>query len=168
MLSLKTTQNKIDVLDLALSNVIANKGSLEARKIERKFKKKTLNKFELELHKKFAIAFACIVLFFVGAPLGAIIRKGGLGLPMVIAICLFITFHFVGIFGENSSEEDGLSPWLGAWLPSIIMFPLGFLLTKRATSDKGLFSMDNFIEGIKAFFRKLIIFKKKISDKRKP
>lgn len=167
MLSLKTTQNKIDVLDLALTNVTANKGSLEAKKIERKFKQKTLNKFELELHKKFAIAFACIVLFFVGAPLGAIIRKGGLGLPMVIAICLFITFHFVGIFGENSSEEDGISPWLGAWIPSIIMFPLGVLLTKRATSDKGLFSMDNFIEGIKIFFKKLISFQKKISDKSK-
>jgi lipopolysaccharide export system permease protein len=86
---------------------------------------------------------------------------------MVIAISLFITFHFVGIFGENSSEEDGLAPWLGAWLPSMIMFPLGFLLTKRATSDKGLFSLDNFLDGAKSFFRKLITFQKKVANKQK-
>jgi lipopolysaccharide export system permease protein len=94
----------------------------------------------LSLHKKYALALSCIILFFVGAPLGAIIRKGGLGLPMVIAIVLFLTYYFIGVFAGNYSKEGNISPILGAWLSSLIMLPLGIILTKRATADRGLMS----------------------------
>lgn len=161
MLSLPKYQNRMDAIDLAINAVLTNKGSLEAKKKDLYIREKTLNKFEFELHKKFALSFACIVLFFVGAPLGAIIRKGGLGLPMVIAIVLFVIYHFVGIFAENSSEEGGMSPWLAAWLSSLIMFPLGVFLTKRATQDKGVFRIEDIKDALILLFKKLFSFSKK-------
>jgi len=115
------------------------------------------NRHILSLHKKFALALACIILFFVGAPLGAIIRKGGLGLPMVIAIILFLAYYFIGVFAENSAKKGGINPILGAWLSTIIMFPLSIYLTKRATADRGLMGDGNFIQRITELFK----FKKK-------
>jgi lipopolysaccharide export system permease protein len=96
----------------------------------------------LALYDKFVIAYACILMFFIGAPLGAIIRKGGLGLPIVFAVLIFIAFHFINTFGKRISQEDGLSPFVGAWLSSFILTPLALLLTYRATNDIGLINMD--------------------------
>jgi len=124
-------------------------------------KKKEMNKrYEfhrrhiLSLHKKFALAFSCIILFFVGAPLGAIIRKGGLGLPMVIAIVLFLVYYFLGVFAENYSKKGNIHPMLGAWLSTLVMLPLGIILTKRATADKGLMSFGRIIDFCKKFLPK--------------
>ncbi|WP_394367005.1 LptF/LptG family permease [Costertonia aggregata] len=108
----------------------------------------------LSFHNKFALALSCIILFFVGAPLGAIIRKGGIGLPLVIAIILFLVYYFLGVFSNNYAKEGNISPILGAWLPTLIMLPLGIFLTKRATADKGLLTIGNVWDGIKALFKK--------------
>ncbi len=105
-------------------------------------------------HEKFALAFSCIILFFVGAPLGAIIRKGGLGLPMVVAIILFLVYYFLGVFAENYSYKGNIHPILGAWTPTLIMLPLGISLTKRATADKGLMAFGRIFDFITALFRK--------------
>lgn len=105
----------------------------------------------MALHKKFALAFSCFILFFVGAPLGAIIRKGGMGLPMVIAIVLFLAYWFIGIFAENSAEKGAIPTFLGAWFSTLIMLPLGIMLTRNATSDKGIFNT----EGITLFFSRI-------------
>lgn len=109
-------------------------------------------------HEKFALALSCIVLFFVGAPLGAIIRKGGLGLPMVVAIILFLVYYFIGVFAENYSNKGNMHPFLGAWAPTFIMLPLGIYLTKRATADKGLMAFGRIFDFFAALFKK---FKKK-------
>ncbi len=113
---------------------------------------KRYNMHILSLHKKFALAFSCIILFFVGAPLGAIIRKGGLGLPMVIAIVLFLAYYFFGVFSGNYAKEGNIHPILGAWMPTLIMLPLGIWLTRRATADRGLMSFGHFIDFIKERF----------------
>ena len=84
----------------------------------------------------------CIVLFFVGAPLGALIRKGGIGLPMVIAILIFLTYHFISIFAKNSSEDNSLDPVVATWLGGIIMLPFSIYLTSRATKDRALMDLD--------------------------
>ena len=120
---------------------------------------KILNRIELELHKKYALGISCIVLFFVGAPLGAIIRKGGLGLPLVVSILLFLAYHFFGIFAGNSSETGGLSPFLGAWIATLIMLPLGVYLTYRATTDQGFINTDVITDPIKKLFLKLKLIK---------
>jgi lipopolysaccharide export system permease protein len=86
---------------------------------------------------------------FVGAPLGALIRKGGIGLPLVVAILLFLTYHFIGIFATNSAKSGGLNPVIAAWCSTLVMLPLSIVLTRTATGDRGLFNFDHLIEPIK-------------------
>jgi lipopolysaccharide export system permease protein len=135
---------KDDVIKLALSSVNSTIGILDAKKTTFQHKLKYLNKHEMSLHKKFVLAFACIILFFIGAPLGAIIRKGGFGLPIVFAIIIFISYHFIGIFAENSAEDGTIHPFVASWLSTAIMLPFGILLTRNATRDRGVFNTDVF------------------------
>ncbi len=148
----KDQQNRI--VDLAISTANSTTKILERKE---SFLKKTdvnYNKHIFCLHEKFALGFACIVLFFVGAPLGAIIRKGGFGLPIIIAMLLFLTYHFIGIFAKNSGVNGKISPVLAAWLSTLVMLPLGIYLTRRATSDRGLFEFDSILNPIKKVFKK--------------
>jgi len=88
------------------------------------------------------LSFACLVLFFIGAPLGAIIRKGGLGLPTVVAILFFILYHIISMIGEKSALKGAIAVPAGMWLSSIILLPLGFFLALKATTDSPLMDMD--------------------------
>lgn len=101
-----------------------------------------INKTETHLHNKYALGVACVILFFVGAPLGAIIRKGGIGLPLVFAILIFLIYHFLGIFAQNSAETGKISPFLGSWISTFIFFPIGVYFTYRATTDQGFINID--------------------------
>ena len=95
-------------------------------------------------------------MFFIGAPLGAIIRKGGLGLPIVFAILIFITFHFINTFGRKVAQQDSIPPFLGAWLASILMTPFAIILTYRATNDIGIMiNFDWLTEPFKKLFNKI-------------
>jgi lipopolysaccharide export system permease protein len=147
-----THQEKLKILDLAVSTSNTSFKQIENREQRLKSKTSNLNLHKMALQKKFALAMSCFLLFFVGAPLGAIIRKGGMGLPMVIAIVLFLTYWFIGLFAENSAEKSAIPTFIGAWLSTIIMLPLGIMLTKNATSDKGIVNTD----GITMFFSKII------------
>ena len=144
------------VVNNAKSSVTGILNTVKSKKEELQKRFKFYNSHILSLHKKYALAFSCIILFFVGAPLGAIIRKGGLGLPMVVAIILFLTYYFIGVFAGNYAKEGNIHPSLGAWLSTLIMLPLGISLTRRATADKGLFGFGNIID----FFKGLIPSKK--------
>jgi lipopolysaccharide export system permease protein len=135
----------------AVSNILNSVGG-KKQDIQNRYK--IYNMHILSLHKKYALALSCIILFFVGAPLGAIIRKGGLGLPMVIAIVLFLTYYFIGVFAGNYAKEGNIHPVLGAWLSSLIMLPLGIFLTRRATADRGLMSFGHVWDTITEIFRK--------------
>lgn len=150
------------VYDLALNNVKGTKQGMEIKKRDLNRKIAQLNKHKIALYEKYVLAVACVVLFFVGAPLGAIIRKGGMGLPMVVAISLFLSYHFIGIFAKNSATDGTLNPMLASWLSTLILLPLGIWLTIRATSDQGIFDADAFIEGITKPFKYVInLFNKK-------
>lgn len=152
------------IINLALGNVNGAVTALNSKQVDLLQATKKLNKFEIALHEKYVFAFACVILFFVGAPLGAIIRKGGMGLPMVIAISIFLTYHFIGIFAKNSAEEGQISPVLGTWLSTLIMLPLGVLLTYRATTDQGLFSFSILFEPIKKLLKKAQIMGRSEKD----
>lgn len=148
ILEIYNPTHQLQIVKLALNNAKGTLQTIDAKKIEFLEKTKRLNKTEIALHEKYVLGFACIILFFVGAPLGAIIRKGGMGLPMVIAILLFLTYHFIGIFAKNSAEDGTMHPFIASWLSTGIMLPLSIWLTYRATTDQGIFDFDTFIQRI--------------------
>lgn len=156
LLSIYDSKKKLEILNATSSNVESTLYSIDATKTELDFKKKNINSHILSLNEKFVIVYACFLMFFIGAPLGAIIRKGGLGLPIVFAVLIFISFHFINTFGKRISQEDGLSPFLGAWMASIILTPLAVLLTYRATNDIGLINMDVILAPVQKVFQKIL------------
>ncbi|MDI1255574.1 MAG: LptF/LptG family permease [Flavobacterium sp.] len=130
-----TNSQKVKIFSIAKSNASSTAFTIDGTKDDFYQKQRTINGHWLSIYDKFVIAYACFLMFFIGAPLGAIIRKGGLGLPIVFAILIFITFHFVNTFGKKVAQENGITPFLGAWMSSIILTPLAILLTFRATND---------------------------------
>ena len=119
-----------------------------------KFKRKKLNMYETEYYNRIAFSLSCLILFFIGAPLGSIIRKGGFGLPMILAICIYVLYFFTNTFGRNLAEDSSVSAFLGSWVSAILMVPLGILLTVRATRDKGMFNIDVFLQPIARLIKK--------------
>lgn len=118
------------------------KRNLEAKKRLFFTNQKRINLHKNSLHEKYTLGVSILLLFLVGASLGAIIRKGGLGLPMVLAILIFLTFHYIGLFGKNASEDSSISPLLGSWLSTLIIAPFALYFTQRASSDKGIVNFD--------------------------
>jgi lipopolysaccharide export system permease protein len=104
---------------------------------------------DIEWHRKFTLSIACLIFFFIGAPLGAIIRKGGLGMPTVVSIFFFTVYWVVDISGEKLSRDGVLDPAMGLWLSSCVLLPMGIFLTYKATTDSALFNTDRYIEFIK-------------------
>lgn len=155
ILSLYTNQQKSDILKIASSNVISTSYSIDSSKTELFNKQKNINRHLLAFYDKFVIVYACFLMFFIGAPLGAIIRKGGLGLPIVFAVFIFITFHFINTFGKRIAQENGMTPFMGAWLSSFILTPLAILLTYRATNDIGLINMDVILAPFQKVIKKI-------------
>ena len=99
-----------------------------------------IRKHEIELHRKFTLAFACLIFFFIGAPLGAITRKGGLGAPVVISVVMFIVYYIIDNTGYKMAREALWSCWSGMWLSSMILLPIGIFLTYKAATDSALFN----------------------------
>ena len=155
ILSLYSSKEKIEILKMASSNIKNTLFSIDAMKTELESKEKNINKHYTALYDKFVIAFACFLMFFIGAPLGAIIRKGGLGLPIVFAVLIFIAFHFINTFGKRLSEQSGITPFMGSWMSSMILSPLAILLTYRATNDIGLINMDVILAPFQKIFQKI-------------
>jgi len=143
------TKNKAQLVNIALSSARSTNQIINTRKKSTKISTSLYNRHVVAFHEKLALGFACIILFFVGAPLGALIRKGGIGLPLVVAILLFLTYHFIGIFATNSAKSGGLNPVIAAWCSTLVMLPLSIVLTRTATGDRGLFNFDHLIEPIK-------------------
>lgn len=145
---------KMQVVNSAKNATTNILNSVRGKKEEMQKRYKIYNMHILSMHNKYTLAFSCIILFFVGAPLGAIIRKGGLGLPMVIAIILFLVYYFIGVFAGNYAKEGNIHPMFGAWISTLIMLPLSIFLTKRATEDKGLMSFGVITDFFKNLFKK--------------
>ena len=112
----------------------------------------TITEFITALHKKFTLSVAIIVLFFIGAPLGAIIKKGGLGAPLVFATLFFLLYYILTIMGENMVESEVLAPWKGMWMSTILLAPLGLFLTWKAANDSALFDLDVYKKYLRRMF----------------
>jgi lipopolysaccharide export system permease protein len=148
--------DKIQIIEMAKNNVSGVEYSIQSNKIELENKIININNHWLAIHEKFVIAYSCLLMFFIGAPLGAIIRKGGLGLPIVFAILIFISFHFINTFGRKVAQQDTISPFLGAWMASLLMTPFAIILTYRATNDIGIMiNFDWITDPFKKLFNKI-------------
>lgn len=127
-----------------------------------------MNVCGLEIQRKYALAFSVIVLFFVGAPLGALIRKGGIGLPVVVAIGIFVIYNIIFMSAERMGKEGSLDVVTARWLPTWILLPFGIWLTYRATKDKTIVNLDpllNFAD--KIWSRVPEKYRRKLKFKRK-
>jgi lipopolysaccharide export system permease protein len=155
LLSLLNESDQLQILQYASSTVANTLFSIDSSKDKMINKQKIINSHFIALYDKFVVAFACLMMFFIGAPLGAIIRKGGIGLPIVFAVLIFITFHFINTFGKRLAEENGILPFFGSWMSSFILTPLAILLTYRATNDIGLFNIDSILQPFQKLFQKL-------------
>jgi len=145
---------------LRRSTEIANqiKSNIQYNNFEFETRKDEIRHSKIEWHRKFSLSLACLILFFIGAPLGSIIRKGGLGMPLVTAIILFLIFHLLYVFGEKFVKQNILSPVIGMWLPIIILLPVGIFFTYKAMQDSQLFNKEFYsgsIKRIRSFFRSL-------------
>ncbi|GLB53652.1 hypothetical protein NBRC110019_26930 [Neptunitalea chrysea] len=155
LVSLVSAKKKKQVLDIALNGVSNKANTLRNKKKDFAFRKKFLNKHIITLNNKFSLSVACLVLFFIGAPLGAIIKKGGLGLPIIISMTIFLAYHFLGMFLDNFSEDGSVSPTMASWLPTFIMLPFGIYLTDRASKDRPIAELYKYFAPIGSFFSKI-------------
>ena len=130
------------VYEQTLNNVNNARNLLQMAAVDYKSQNDDFTQHEIEWHKKLSLSIACLVLFFIGAPLGSIIRKGGLGLPLVMALVFFMIFYLLNIFGEKFTKEHTLMPIVGMWLPVIVLSPVGFFLTYKAMHDSQLFNKE--------------------------
>lgn len=128
----------------------------ETAKVDQANLNEKIRRHLIEYHRKFTLSFACMILFFIGAPLGAIIRKGGLGMPIVISIFFFIFFHILSITGEKMARQGVVPVWQGMWMASFVLTPIGVFITRKATLDSTLLDLDVYVN----FFKKLAAKKK--------
>lgn len=135
--------NSIQSRKKTITNTMTDRGNRELR----------IRKHNVVYHEKFTLSFACLVLFFIGAPLGAIIRKGGLGLPVVISVVLFIIFHIITITGKKYVLAGVLIPMIGMWIASASLLPLGIFLTYKATTDAPLLDADSWRKGFQSILK---------------
>ena len=145
-------QRKQLYLDRALARAERYRSDYEFRSYTMKEENKVIRRHQIEMYKKFTLSFACIIFFFIGAPLGAIIRKGGLGMPVVVSVFMFIFYYIIDNTGYKLARDGRWEVWEGMWLSSAVLLPLGIFLTYKAVKDSAVFNPDVYVN----FFRKLI------------
>lgn len=136
----------------ALSKARRQKAEYEFKGITIQDERKTIRRHGIELQKKFTLSVACLVFFFIGAPLGAIIRKGGLGMPLVISVILFIFYYIIDNSGYKMARDGKIPVWEGMWLSTAVLLPLGIFFTYKAVRDSAVFNKDAYLN----FFRRLL------------
>ncbi len=146
-----STMDKRSVISRAISNLKEGNSFLAQRNESVYYEIKAIRRYEVEWNKKLTMSFACLVFFFIGAPLGAIIRKGGLGTPAVISIFFFVIYYVISLSGQKMVEENVVGTFAGMWAASYILLPIGIFLTYKATTDSVIMNIDTYF----LFFKKI-------------
>jgi lipopolysaccharide export system permease protein len=149
-----TIVNKTAAINRALAYARDGIASITEISESLKLEAKNLKKYEAELYKKYTLPFACLVFFFIGAPLGAIIRKGGLGTPAVISVLFFVVYYVISLTGEKFAKELIVNVPLGMLASTIVLLPIGIFLTYKATTDAAIMNAETYF----IFFRKIGAF----------
>jgi lipopolysaccharide export system permease protein len=126
----------------AISKIEAMRSSNEVLLSQYKDQRKSLRQHQIEWHRKISLSAACLVLFLIGAPLGSIIRKGGLGSPLVFSIVFFMVFYFLSTTGEKFAKEGSTTPFIGMWLSTFVLVPIGIFLITKALNDSQIFNKE--------------------------
>ncbi|WP_300935110.1 LptF/LptG family permease [uncultured Muribaculum sp.] len=140
------------LINQALAKAKRSQQEYEFKSMTMKDERKLIRRHAIELMKKYTLSMACLVFFFIGAPLGAIIRKGGLGMPLVISVFLFIFYYIIDNTGYKLARDGRWAVWEGIWLSTFVLLPLGIFFTYKAVNDSAVFNRDAYVN----FFRKLI------------
>jgi lipopolysaccharide export system permease protein len=130
---------KSQIMAQALNATRGLKGTVDGTLTNKKFNTEEIAPYIAEWHKKFSRSFIILLLFLISAPLGAIIRKGGIGMPLVISVVLFVLFYAIDMVGEKIGKEGIVPIWAGMWMSSIILLPIGVFITYKATKDSTVF-----------------------------
>ena len=144
------TQTVEEAINLARNNL--NNVMMSFQTVDNQIRR--LRRFQIEIHRKFTLAIACFFFFFIGAPLGAIIRKGGLGMPVVVSVLFFILYYVVSLFGEKFVRESVISPFAGMWFSTFLLFPVSFFLTFKAATDSTIMQIETYFKFLKKIFGK--------------
>lgn len=148
---------KRKIMDLAANYARATKSYISTTKSDFGSRTRWINKHKIEWHRKFTLSIACLILFFVGAPLGAIIRKGGIGMPVVVSVILFILYYVIDTIGVKTVQSGIYPAYFGMWFSSMILLPAGIFLTYKAATDSVILNIDTYIY----FYKKIPVFRRK-------
>ena len=155
---------KAQLMEEALSTVRIGLRDLNSKRSQFFAYQKLINLHKVELQKKYTLLFVSLLLFLIGASLGAIIRKGGIGLPLVLSVLIFLTYHYIGLFSTNAAEDNSISPFFASWLSTLVLTPFAIILTQRASSDKGFVSLSNLYYQIAENIKRLPFIKKRFQS----
>ena len=128
-------ETRTALVNMALGSAQNAKDNVAFNKLDLGTQNENINKHKKEWHKKFTLSIACLIFFFICAPLGSIIRKGGLGLPVVVSVLFFVIYYIISTVAERTAEYGDLNMFLGVWLSSLIILPVGLFLTIKATKN---------------------------------
>lgn len=146
-----------EAVSVAYQNAKQMKDKIDYNKIMLEEPTYYVRRHQIEWHRKFTLSFACLIFFFIGAPLGAIVRRGGLGFPVVISVVLFVIYYIIDTTGYKMAREGFWEVYQGMWLSSAVLFPFGIFLTWKAVTDAGFFRTESYtkiIDKVKSFFNK--------------
>jgi lipopolysaccharide export system permease protein len=155
LLQSKELQEQSAILQSAFMKADNNSNEFLFRSLNKTTMQKTINRHWIEWHRKFTIPFTCLIFFFIGAPLGSIVRKGGLGTPIVISVMLFIIYYIVENVGYKMTRDGVWEHWFGMWFSSLILLPIGIFLTYKAMNDSVIMNADTYVN----FFKKLFFIR---------
>jgi lipopolysaccharide export system permease protein len=151
------TSDRNSIINEALSHARDAKNNISMTSLNNADMTERVRKLYLEWWQKITLSVSCLIFFFIGAPLGAIIRKGGLGMPVVISVIFFVMYYVIMITGIKFAKEGMISIFLGSWIPALILIPIGAFLTQKATKDSSIMNADtytNFFKKVGAFFNR--------------
>jgi len=135
---------RANTISSAESSIRSLKGAIFPFVNDSGIKKDKITKLKIEWHKKFTLSFACLLLFLIGAPLGAIIRKGGIGMPVVVAIAFFVIYFIINSTGEKLAKQGAVVPWYGMWLATGVLLPIALIIMTQARNDSNVFNKETY------------------------
>ena len=148
--------NRSGVLSYAVENARDAKKYISQTASDFQSRQRIIKRYEIEWHRKFTLSIACILLFFIGAPLGAIIRKGGIGTPIVVSVLFFVIYYVINISCEKAAKMGTWPAWLGMWTSSIVFLPMGAFLTYKAVKDATFLELSTYTDFFRKVFEKMM------------